>query len=542
MHMDTSLILADVIREKSQQTPDLDVLTFVHFDRQQQLVDTVRTYQQLWENGQKIAAGLDTEGMQQGDRFALIMLNHPEFVEMMVASSIVNTVYVPVDPRASGERLQYLMTLAACRGAVVADYALPALLEVADQLPELKWVWVLDTGHQGAVGRSADRRLCIRSLSSVLNRDVPEIEVRVTDPQQPMQLLFTSGTTGLPKAIVAPYARYTAVATLGEQIGYQPGDRPYTGLSLTHANAQLISLGNALYMGMRMVISRQFTKSRLWEILRRYECTSFNLLGGMTTAIYAEPARPDDAENSVRHVLSAGMPTHLWTAFAKRFNVEIFEVYAAAEGGLCTNPPGVGPIGSVGKPPEHMHCAILDNGDQEVSAGELGEICFRPVSGEPHPPVNYLNNPQASADKTRSGWFRSGDIGHKDEGGWVYFDYRDGDGIRRNGEFVDPALIEKAIAELDDVADVYVYGYVTEGCAPGEKEIAAAVVPVNPDSFDIDVLRRQCRQALPTNLVPTSIQCVEEIPKTASEKPLERVLRERLLAELQNMSGLSPYQ
>lgn len=532
MQIDTSLVLANVIKKKSQEMPDLDVLTFVHINKQQQLVDTVCTYRQLWENGQRIAAGLDAEGMQQGDRFALIMLNHPEFVEAMVASSIVNTVYVPIDARASGDRLHYLMSFSGCRGAIVADHSLGALLEVVDQLPQLEWVWVLDTGNQSEAGAGGHERLRMRPLSEILSKSVPDIEVRVVDAQQTMQLLFTSGTTGNPKAIVAPYSRYAGIATLGAQIGFQQDDRPYTGLSLTHANAQIITLGNALYMGMRAVVSRQFTKSRLWDILRRYECTVFNLLGGMTTAIYAEPSRPDDADNSVRYVLSAGMPTHLWTDFAKRFNVEIFEFYGAAEGGMCTNPPGTGPIGSVGKPSAHLRCAILDEQDQELPSGELGEICFREASGADHPPVLYLNNPSATREKTRGGWFRSGDIGHKDEDGWVYFDYRDGDGIRRNGEFIDPALIEKTIAEMSEVADVYVYGYVTRDCAPGEKEIAAAVVPRNLDAFNTDALRRRCAQVLPRNLVPSRIQCVDEIPKTASEKPLERILRERLLAEL----------
>ncbi|HHH9650107.1 TPA: AMP-binding protein [Pseudomonas aeruginosa] len=530
MHND-SLILANVIRRKAEQTPDLDVLTFVHVDADQQLRDCTRSYRQLWENGQRIASGLDDEGMAQGDAFALIMFNHPEFVEAMVGSSIANTVFVPIDARACGDKLQYLLGFSACRGAIVADHALAAVLELAGRLPKLEWLWVLDTGA-GAGEPPTHRRIRIRALDDVLDDRVPDITVRATDLQQPMQLLFTSGTTGNPKAIVAPYARFAAIAGLGAEVGLQPGDRPYTGLSLTHANAQCITLGNALFMGLRAVISRQFTKSRLWEILRRYQCTVFNLLGGMTTAVYSEPPRPDDGDNPVRYVFSAGMPASIWQDFAWRFNVEIFEFYGTAEGGLTLNPPGAGPVGSIGKPPSHLRCAILDEEGNEVSAGQRGEICFRAAGGDDHPPVAYLNNPQASAAKTQGGWFHSGDIGHRDEQGWVYFDYRDGSGIRRNGEFIDPAQIEKVIAEAEQVADVFVYGLPTPACAPGEKEVVAAVVPLPGQRLDCRELLAHCARHLPRNLLPSHVQVLDEIPKTASEKPLERVLRERLEGEL----------
>ncbi|MCY1304791.1 2-succinylbenzoate--CoA ligase [compost metagenome] len=114
----------------------------------------------------------------------------------------------------------------------------------------------------------------------------------------------------------------------------------------------------------------------------------------------------------------------------------------------------------------------------------------------------------------------------------MYFDYRDGSGIRRNGEFIDPAQIEKVIAEADEVADVFVYGRGTPACAPGEKEIVAAVVQAPGRALDIRQLLAHCARHLPRNLIPSHVQRVDEIPKTASEKPLERVLREQLECEL----------
>ena len=118
-----------------------------------------------------------------------------------------------------------------------------------------------------------------------------------------------------------------------------------------------------------------------------------------------------------------------------------------------------------------------------------------------------------------------GDIGHVDEDGWLFFHYRMGGGIRKNGDFVNPAFIEKALSENDAINDVFVYGLeVSEGLAPGERDIIGAVVPADRDNFDVAAVFQSCREKLDRNSVPDFIQVMDEIPKTASEKPQERFL------------------
>ena len=515
-------ILAHLIAKKCTESPELDVLTFVSIGEGGAYIEEIRTYQQLWDNGQRIAAALDAENMAVGDAFAVMSLNHPEFVDTMVGSSIVGTIFVPIDPRTKGQKLSYMINHAGCRGAVIGDYALPNLIEILSDCPQLEWVWVINTAQSTA---ALPKKVRTQAIEKILSMPVQVQDIKVTDIETPMQMLYTSGTTGDPKAILSPYARFGFVASLGEALGLNADDRPYTGLSLTHANAQLITLGTTLYMGLRGVISRKFTKSRLWDITRHYGCTMFNLLGGMTTAIYSEPEKPDDADNPVRYVLSAGMPAAIWDKFKKRFNVDIYEFYGAAEGGLTLNPPGTGPVGSIGKPPPSMIGRIVDENDQACAANQPGEIVFQNADGS-CPVITYFKNPEASAAKTANGWLRMGDIGYQDDDGWFYFSYRKGGGIRRNGDFVNPAFVEKELAEHPDIDDVFVYGVPSSNGVPGEKDVVAAIVPVDRKAFDSTSVFALCSRNLESNFIPSYLHLVEEIPKTASEKPQERFLLE----------------
>jgi crotonobetaine/carnitine-CoA ligase len=254
----------------------------------------------------------------------------------------------------------------------------------------------------------------------------------------------------------------------------------------------------------------------------------------MATAIYSEPRRPEDAANPVRFVISAGMPAALWADFEARFGVRIFEWYGAVEGGLAFHPIGQGPIGSFGRPAPGLELKILDEQDRECAPGEIGEICSRPASGEAAS-VEYYRNQAASAAKTRGGWLRSGDMGWRDEQGWLFFSYRKGGGIRHNGDFVHPGFVEKVIAELPCVDDVFVYGVPAASGAPGEKDVVAAVVPAPGTSFCASAIFAACRSQLERNFVPAYVQVVAEIPKTASEKPQERFLLERFAPDAANV-------
>jgi crotonobetaine/carnitine-CoA ligase len=526
----SELILADLVQIRAEREPDLDVLTFEHLSLDGGATpDERRSYADLATHANRLAAALIRRNLDRGDRFALVVRNHPEFVEAMIAAAMSGTVFVPIDPRTRGEKLRYMLRDAGCRGIVCADYCLGEVAAARDAIPELGFVLALETGEgPEAIPLSSVR--AVDSLREVLSKPVPSVDVRLEGVNDPLQIIYTSGTTGDPKGVVFPNSRFGAFCLLGALVGYRPDERPYTGLSLTHGNAQAVTLAPSLRMGLRAVFSRRFTKSKLWDVCRAHGCTTFSLLGGMATAIYSEPPRDDDPDNPVRVVLSAGMPAPIWEPFERRFDVRIFEWYGAVEGGLAFNPVGVGPIGSFGKPAPGVEMKILDENDEERPPGVVGEICCRPAGGGPAS-VEYHGNPDASAKKTRGGWLRSGDMGRRDEEGWLFFEYRKGGGIRHNGDFVNASFVEKAIAEHPSVADVFVYGVPAASGAPGEKDVVAAIVPVDEEDFAPDPIFAACRAALEPNFVPSYLQVLDAIPKTASEKPQERFLLDRFSPE-----------
>jgi len=514
-------ILADIVATRAERNPDLPVLTFECGEGP----DEVVTFADLQSRANSLAAELIARGLTRGDRFGLMMRNHPAFVAAMVAASITGTVFVPIDPRTRGEKLAYTLRNSSCKAMVLADYNLAQIDAVRGELPDLLLVLALESGEDSApaIGDFAG----VHSLDAVLEKPAPTVDVRVESPLDALQIIYTSGTTGDPKGVVMDNGRYAGMPELGRGVfGFDKDDKLYTGLSLTHGNAQAVTLAGAIGLEIPAVISRRFTKSRMWDICRKHGCTTFSLLGGMATAIYSEPPRPDDADNPVRMVTSAGMPLAIWESFEQRFDVDILEWYGAVEGGIAFKPVGQGPIGSFGKAGPGLEMKILDEDDVECPAHAQGELCSRPDSGEP-PKVAYHGLPEASEKKTRGGWLRSGDIGHRDEDGWLYFDFRAGGGLRHNGDFVNPGFVEKVIAEHPDVSDVFVYGVPAKSGAPGEKDIVAAIVARPGASMDPKSVFATCAEGLEGNFVPSYLQVVDQIPKTASEKPQERFLLER---------------
>jgi crotonobetaine/carnitine-CoA ligase len=210
--------------------------------------------------------------------------------------------------------------------------------------------------------------------------------------------------------------------------------------------------------------------------------------------------------------------------FERRFNVRILEWYGAVEGGFVYKPVGEGPVGSFGRLSPGYEVRVVDAQDRQCPPGAVGELIFRPL--ERPAQIVYWHDAAATQQKVQAGWLRSGDMVHRDAEGYFFFHYRQGDAIRRNGEFINPDEVARVLAEHPEVTDVFVYGVPASSGAPGEQDIVAAVVPVDQQRLDTTSIFATCCRGLPPNAVPSYLHVVSEIPKTLSEKPQKRWLLE----------------
>ncbi|MEE8291110.1 MAG: AMP-binding protein [Candidatus Tectomicrobia bacterium] len=514
----TPQTLGQLIQARAECLPDKPILTFVDFERS----DEVITYGMLYTKAQKLGMFLRRHGITSGVTFGVMMWNHPEFVYALIAASMGGAILVPIDPRARGAKLQHQLTHANCRGLLVADYALDQVRAFLPQLPALRTIRVLRTEAEGASAPMTDYPL----LNDYLAGAEVHLPHMASDAAQALEIIYTSGTTGDPKGIVIDNRRVLGFSELGRLIfGYRDDDRLYTGLSLAHGNAQAVTLMCALGQRIEAVLTRRFTKSRLWDLTRAYGITSFSVLGGMATAIYSEPRRSNDNDNPVRMIVSAGMPAAIWEAFEQRYAVRLLEWYGAVEGGFVFKPIDAGPIGSFGRLSPGLELRVVDEHERACPPGEVGELLFRPKGDVAR--VNYWQDPSASRQKVRHGWLRSGDMVHQDEAGYLFFDCRKGEAIRRNGEFINPQDVTKVLAEHPDITDVFVYGVPARSGAPGEQDLVAAIVLIDPAQCDLSGVWDTCRRALEANAVPSCLQVVLELPTTLSEKPQKRLLLEQ---------------
>ncbi len=530
-------LMSNIMEMRLEENPDKIGLIFENGGL---YADEPLTYKEIAASAFKLARAYRDLGIGRGDAVASVMRNHPESVVASGAANLLGIVGVPIDPRTKGEKLGYMLQDCKAKAVITTGDLLPEVERVAREIKGIERIWL-------NLKPDADPDLANRypTINEILaGPDIFEVEGRVDDPNLPMAIIYTSGVTGNPKGVVIKSSRTLMFSTLAPAMiwKYTPESALYTGLSLTHGNAMAITLLPALAMGILGVISQKFTKSRIWDICRKYGCTTFSLLGGMMAGIYNEPPKPDDADNPVEVVISAGTPAPIWEAFEKRFGVKILEWYGAVEGGFAYKPIGEGPIGSFGKPLDGlMEAIVVDENDDEVPPGVTGELLMRAMNVKPE--VEYYGREKDSEAKTRGGWLRTGDMVHKDGEGWLFFDYRkEGGGLRRAGDFIIPSYVEKVIGEHPDVSEVCVYGIPAASGAPGESDLVAAVAPFAGRTVDPASVFEVAKEGLEPNSVPSYLQVVEEIPKSASEKYLDRILKEQFSKDADNVYKLEDHK
>jgi crotonobetaine/carnitine-CoA ligase len=402
--------------------------------------------------GNQIAWEWHRRGLRRGDRVAIMLRNHPEFVYGLVAASKLGLLVVPVDPRSPAGWLGACLQSAGCDALLAADYVVaePEAAGVIARAGVRTWVLSTPEGQAGGLVPSEAWPALNEALEGPERAEVGE---RVDKLSVPWLLSCTSSAasrTGGVRVVELAYERLLVYRGLPRLFGYRPDDIPYTGLSLTRGNALLVTMLPAVWGAVHhAVLSRTFMKSRLWDVCIDHGCTTWSSLGGMASAVYREPTSTRDRAHRVRLVVSAGMPKEIWRPFEERFGVRVLEWYGTMEGGFAYNPVGVGPVGSFGKPPEGLiEMDVLDEDGRPVKPGQIGELVVRPAGGQAR--LTYFGDPEGSAAKVRGGWLHTGDMVTRDAAGWLSFAFSQERPADRDGVALGPFPVRERVRATRD--------------------------------------------------------------------------------------------
>lgn len=445
----------------------------------------------------RYAGGLGKAGIGPGDRVVLFMENGIEQVLLWLALNRLGAVSVPVNSGLVGDVLVRAVRLVR-PAAAVGD---------ADLVPAL-----------GRATEAAGLSCPILTGAADLEGPAHEGPFPVEDPLAPAVMLFTSGSTGVPKACVLSHHYLIRQSQLhAKYLGFHAGDVLYTPFPLFHIDAATLTTGAALVTGATAALARKFSASGFWGDVRRFDATVFNFMGATANILWKQPPSPADRDHRVRMAWGVPLPVCA-PRWEERFGFPLVEVYGLTDAGV----PAYQPLDAASRRPGSCG-RIIDEYQVRIADGAVGEILIR--SDEPGLVMNeYFDMPEATQRAFRDGWFHTGDLGRLDDEGNLYFVARGKEVIRRRGENIAASDIEEAINRHPDVMESAAIGVPSE---LSEDDVKACVVPRRGTSLGPADVLAHCRETLPRHMVPRYIEIMAVLPKT----PTEKIERFKLAAE-----------
>lgn len=480
------------------------------------------SYNLVNDHAARVATYMEEVGLKEASVVGILLPNLPAYLEIFFASQRIGATAVPINTSLKDDGLAYILNNAGVRLIFTVQSLLGEIERIAERIENPLQIVVVPETRNEILSDSVVQN-GYRPYAQVLDRPPQREPHHNVRPETPSMLMYTSGTTGYPKGVVYTYGTSQAKMTrFLAHLLVQEDDIYYTCLPLFHANALVVTAMSVLYAGATLALSRKFSARNFWREVRESRATAFNTLGTMIAILMKQPEDPMDGVHRVRRVVSAACPAALWEGFESRFKVSLIESFGAVDGGgIVTMNVGNAPVGSIGRPLGKVQWRLVDNNGNDVPPGEPGELIHY-TGGAKSREVNYFNNQQASADKTRDGWVRSGDLMWRDKSNFLYFAGRNSDSMRCGGENVSALDVENAVNKFPAVLESAAFGVPSE---LAEEDVMVVVQPREGGSVNPAELAEFLQDKLPRYAQPRYIRVIAQLPKTETHRVIKHTLK-----------------
>jgi len=432
------LTLNTMLADRAERNRDK---VFLHFR------DMEMTYGELDSVTSRIAGSLRNLGIKKGDRVGILMTNMPEFIESFLGITKSGGIAVPLNPMLKPYELKFIISDSSCAGLIMSGQFIRAIDEIKADIPSVRFL--VSTETTGG----------LLPFGALLEGD--EFSSPGVAPDDDASLIYTSGTTGKPKGVILTHRNYIAnAAQLVDRVEMREDDRFLCILPLFHVNAQVVTTFSPMYAGASMILLEGFSPKTFLSSVERYRATAFSAV----PTVYAILLTLSDAAgynlSRLRFCVcgAAPMPVEVFTKFEETYKAHILEGYGLSEGTCASSAnfplPGRRKIGSIGVPLKGQEMIIVDDGDNELPSGKIGEIAVR---GE-NVMKGYVNNPKATEEALRNGWLHTGDLGYRDEDGFFFIVGRKKEMIIRGGENIYPKEVEEVIYLHPSIREAAIVG------------------------------------------------------------------------------------
>jgi crotonobetaine/carnitine-CoA ligase len=487
------------------------------------------TYAQLDEVSTLLALAAARRNVSKGDRIALVSVNTDLSVIIFLAAAKIGALFVPLNPAATDDDLHYMLSHSRANVVICQPQELERTRSIVDGLDsDSASVRVIDLAELGL--GSPDAATVIASIRR-LAATPEEVELPEVLADDPVVVIYTSGTTGFPKGVVHSQRNYVlAGEAFVARLHLQPEDRLLALLPFFHINALFYSLGGALAAGGTLITARRFSASQFWNLAAETRATQFNFLAAVGSILMKRARSEFNPAHRIRKMYGAPITAEMLRTFNEEFHVpHVIEGYGMTEipGAACNPFQGPHKLASIGVAAVHPRfpgnfsaLRVADDSGAELQNGETGELLVKtPIVFK-----EYLNDPEQTAAAFRDGWFLTGDLVRKDADDYFYFVTRKKDIIRRRGENISGAELDRVISAHPGVLEAAAIGVPSE---LGEDEILVVVVPKPGVQVTVADIVTWCRERLAPIKVPRYVSFAEALPHT----PSHRVAKHRLKAQ-----------